>query len=119
MDCKSATVFVGAVAAGCVAATAVNHLLKRKFRSVSSLEADLRHAEETAEMLQERVSALQSENDKLVSETGKPRKPVRIYIDGCFDMMHFGHWFVFFFSFFFLTANFHLILAMLFVKPAP
>jgi bifunctional ADP-heptose synthase (sugar kinase/adenylyltransferase) len=21
-----------------------------------------------------------------------PRKKVRVYIDGCFDMMHFGHW---------------------------
>ncbi len=76
------------VCAGCVWPRAAVVPLCTQLRAVSALalanETRARNAE--ARLLAAKSTTAAAE------AAASPRKKVRVYIDGCFDMMHFGHW---------------------------
>lgn len=84
---KTGFAVVGVVAVACSALVVVKRILERRrdnvrVRQIARLQAELREA---TEALEERKRS--EEAAKMKAEG----KDVRVYIDGCFDMMHFGH----------------------------
>jgi len=60
-----------------------NHVKKRK-----RLAADLKIAQEKVHFLEEKLNLLQTE--EILDPSGNKRQ-IRIFMDGAFDMMHYGH----------------------------
>ncbi|GAB9465173.1 hypothetical protein Gpo141_00002589 [Globisporangium polare] len=58
---------------------------KRHRRRRKILQEDLDRAYEKVQELQEKLSEMEEE------ESGQPKEQIRIWMDGAFDMMHYGH----------------------------
>ncbi|TMW60078.1 hypothetical protein Poli38472_000120 [Pythium oligandrum] len=59
---------------------------KRHRRRRKALQEDLNKAYEKVQELQEKLAEMEEEEDG-----GKPKNQIRIWMDGAFDMMHYGH----------------------------
>ena len=86
---KTSLAVVGAVALG----TGLLVLGRQALADRRNTQAQ-RRADRLAAELEESKAALESKDaeiSQLKRATRSGKKPVRVYVDGCFDMMHFGH----------------------------
>ena len=52
------------------------------------LAKDLREARRRVQQLEEKLLEMEVKDE---GSSPRSRKPIRIWMDGCFDMMHYGH----------------------------
>lgn len=88
---KTGFAVVGVLAVATSALVVVKRILEarrddRRVRQIARLQAELEAANSALEQ-----KTLESERAAMEADRKRTGKPIKVYIDGCFDMMHIGH----------------------------